>query len=61
MNLEKIGKDMHKEFFFYRKQKEGHYQYFLFPTIDKNLIEDKGLMKTFDREIQIKKVGELLK
>ena len=60
-NVEKIGQDMHKDFFYYRKQKEGHYQYFLFPTIDKNLIEDQGLMKTYDRNKYISKVVELQK
>jgi hypothetical protein len=60
--MDQIGLDIDKDFFFYKKQKDGgNYQYFLFPTIDKNLIEDALLMKTVDRCIIINKVVELLR
>jgi len=50
-----------QDFFYFRKQIEGYYQYHLFPKLDLNLIEDKTLMGTCARKKYIKQVISALK
>ena len=58
------SEDEIQDFFYFRKQIEGYYQYHLFPKLDLNLIEDKALMMlmgTCGRKKYIKQVISALK
>ena len=51
------------DFFCFKKSKEGHYVYHLFPKINESLLENERLMKNFqDRSIYIKRlIPEIVK
>ena len=55
-----FGEQIH-DFFYFRKQIEGYYQYHLFPKLDVYIIEDRALMGTFNRKKYIRQVIAALK